>query len=130
MKSISRKLKEKEGRSFRHQLQTTMSLGFLCGRRSPTGRTPKASQYLQKVAVSGVRNMQSLLTIPRQERSILFQNIRGGKLIPPDANAHLLSNSLLPLAVFLELLQKLFASVLDDTCILGGAFHLKANSSP
>jgi len=107
-----------------------MSLGFLCGRRSPTGRTPKASQYLQKVAVSGVRNMQSLLTIPRQERSILFQNIRGGKLIPPDANAHLLSNSLLPLAVFLELLQKLFASVLDDTCILGGAFHLKANSSP
>ena len=51
IKSISKKLQKKEGRSFRHPLQITMSLELLCGRRSPTGRIPKASQSQQKVAV-------------------------------------------------------------------------------
>jgi hypothetical protein len=66
------------------------------------------------------------------ERRSLFQNTSGEKLIPPDATAHLSSNSFLPLlALFLELLQKLFASVLDhNTYIVGGAFPPKANFSP
>jgi hypothetical protein len=108
-----------------------MSLEGLCGRRPPTGPIPKASQYQHKVAVSGARRMRSLLTIPSRERRSLFQNTRGEKLIPPDATAHLSSNSLLPLALFLELPQKQFALVLDhNTYILGGAFPPKANLSP
>ncbi len=57
--------------------------------------------------------MQSLLTIPRQERRTLYQNTRGEKLILPDATVHLLSNSPLPLTLYLEFLQRLFALVLD-----------------
>jgi hypothetical protein len=48
--------------------------------------------------------MRSLLTIPSRERRSLFQNKSGEKLIPPDATAHLSSNSHLPLTLFLELL--------------------------
>jgi hypothetical protein len=52
-------------------------------------------------------------------------------MIPPDAAAHLSLNSLLPLTVFLELLQKLFALVLaPNTYILGGAFPPIASLSP
>jgi hypothetical protein len=41
---------KKEGRSFLHPLQITMSLEVICEQRSPTGPIPKASQYQQKVA--------------------------------------------------------------------------------
>jgi hypothetical protein len=113
-------LKKKEGTSFRHPLQITMSLEVICRKRSPTGRIPKASQYQLKVAVQGARNMQSLLTIPRQERRCLVHNTRGENLIPLNGTAHLSSNSLSPLTRYLELLQKLFTLVVDcNTYILG-----------
>jgi hypothetical protein len=67
--------------------------------------------------------MRSLLTFPSRENRSLFQSTKGEKLIPPDATVHLSSNSLLPLALLLELLQKLFALVLDhNNNILGDAF--------
>ena len=56
-KSILMKLQKKEGISFLHPLQITSSQEVLWGRRSPTSPIPKGSQYQQKVAVYGARNM-------------------------------------------------------------------------
>jgi hypothetical protein len=51
-----------EGRQkFPPPLQITMSLGVLCGRRSPTGPIPKASEYQQKRAMDRVHVVGAIL---------------------------------------------------------------------